>query len=202
MSTGHDGGNRYAALRTRAIESLLIEKGLLSERRPSTWSSRPTSSDIGPLNGARVVARAWVDPAFKERLLEDATAAVARARLRRLRLRVRASRSRTRRRSTTWSSARSARATRGACSACRRPGTSRRSTARAPCASRARCCASSAWSSTPTIEIRIWDSSAELRYIVLPERPGGHRASWRGRARGARHARRDDRHRPRRGARA
>jgi nitrile hydratase len=65
----------YVALRTKALESLLIEKGLLTaeavDERISTYER-----DIGPLNGARVVARAWVDPAFKERLLGDATTAV------------------------------------------------------------------------------------------------------------------------------
>jgi len=66
----------YVALRTRAIESLLIEKGLLSsdvvDRVVSVYEH-----DIGPMIGARVVARAWVDAAFRERLLTDAVAAVA-----------------------------------------------------------------------------------------------------------------------------
>lgn len=65
----------YVALRTKALESLLIEKGLLTaeavDERISTYER-----DIGPLNGARVVARAWVAPAFKERLLQNAIAAV------------------------------------------------------------------------------------------------------------------------------
>lgn len=60
----------YVALRTKALESLLIEKGLLSaevvDERISEYER-----DIGPLKGARVVARAWVDPAFKERLLRN-----------------------------------------------------------------------------------------------------------------------------------
>jgi len=74
MSTGHDEANRYAALRTRAIESLLIEKGLLSEKAVDVVVEA-YGSDIGPLHGARVVARAWTDPAFKQRLLADGTAA-------------------------------------------------------------------------------------------------------------------------------
>lgn len=69
---GHDSS--YAALRTRAIESLLIEKGLLSEQAVDVVVEA-YGSDIGPLHGARVVARAWTDPAFRERLLEDATKA-------------------------------------------------------------------------------------------------------------------------------
>ncbi|MBM3677459.1 MAG: nitrile hydratase subunit alpha [Actinobacteria bacterium] len=64
----------YASLRARAIESLLIEKGLLSEGAVDAVVSA-YENDIGPMGGARVVARAWVDPAFRERLLENATAA-------------------------------------------------------------------------------------------------------------------------------
>jgi nitrile hydratase subunit alpha len=61
--------------RTRALESLLIEKGLVSAEdvdRMITMYER----DIGPLIGARVVAHAWVDPEFKQRLLSDANAAL------------------------------------------------------------------------------------------------------------------------------
>ena len=74
MSTDHEDANSYASLRTRAIESLLIEKGLLSEAAVDVVVEA-YGSDIGPLHGVRVVARAWTDPTFKERLLEDATAA-------------------------------------------------------------------------------------------------------------------------------
>jgi nitrile hydratase len=65
----------YVALRTKALESLLIEKGLLTAGAVDERISR-YERDIGPLNGARVVARAWIDPAFKERLLRDGTAAI------------------------------------------------------------------------------------------------------------------------------
>src|SRR5262249_32021827 len=65
----------YVALRTKALESLLIEKGLLTAEAVDERISK-YERDIGPLNGARVVARAWVDPAFKGRLLGDATAAI------------------------------------------------------------------------------------------------------------------------------
>jgi nitrile hydratase len=64
----------YASLRTRAIESLLIEKGLLSAGAVDVVVDA-YGKDIGPLHGARVVARAWSDPAFKQRLLDDATTA-------------------------------------------------------------------------------------------------------------------------------
>jgi nitrile hydratase len=70
----HDQGTRYADLRTRAIESLLIEKGLLSDTAVDVVVDA-YGSDIGPMHGARVVARAWSDPEFKARLLADATPA-------------------------------------------------------------------------------------------------------------------------------
>ena len=72
----HPEPQSYATLRTKAIESLLIEKGLLStdaiDARVQAYEQ-----DIGPLNGAKVVARAWTDAEYKKRLLEDGTAAVA-----------------------------------------------------------------------------------------------------------------------------
>ena len=62
--------------RTRALESLLVEKGLVSSAEVDRLISM-YEQDIGPLVGARVVARAWVDPDFKRRLLADANAAIA-----------------------------------------------------------------------------------------------------------------------------
>jgi nitrile hydratase len=65
-----------AALRAKAIESLLVEKGLLA----SDAIDRVVEifeKDVGPLNGAKVVARAWCDPGYKRRLLADGTAAIA-----------------------------------------------------------------------------------------------------------------------------
>ena len=76
MTTEHDPATSYADLRTRAIESLLIEKGLLSQSAVDVIVEA-YGSDIGPMHGARVVARAWTDEAFKARLLEDATAAAS-----------------------------------------------------------------------------------------------------------------------------
>ena len=66
----------YVALRTKALESLLIERGLLSSEAVDARISQ-YEQDIGPLKGARVVARAWVDPEFKRRLLEDGASAIA-----------------------------------------------------------------------------------------------------------------------------
>ena len=69
-----EAGTSYAALRARAIESLLIEKGYLTEDAVDYVVSA-YEQDIGPMRGARLVARAWVDPAFKERLLGNASEA-------------------------------------------------------------------------------------------------------------------------------
>jgi nitrile hydratase subunit alpha len=63
------------ALRAEAIESLLIEKGLLDPADVDRIIER-YNERVGPMNGARVVARAWTDPAFKAALLADATRAV------------------------------------------------------------------------------------------------------------------------------
>jgi nitrile hydratase len=64
------------AVRTRALESLLLEKGLLPEGAVD-GVVEAYETDIGPMNGAKVVARAWVDPAYKRALLDDAPAAIA-----------------------------------------------------------------------------------------------------------------------------
>src|SRR5437773_8251532 len=63
-------------LRVKALESLLVEKGLVDPAALDVLIDT-YAHKIGPRNGARVVARAWVDAAYKERLLRDATAAIA-----------------------------------------------------------------------------------------------------------------------------
>ena len=64
------------ALRVKALESVLVEKGMVDpaelDEIVDTYENR-----VGPRNGARVVARAWVDPAYRERLLADGSAAIA-----------------------------------------------------------------------------------------------------------------------------
>ena len=72
----HHDTDSYHAVRARALESLLVEKGLVTTDAIDTVV-RMYEQDIGPLNGAKVVARAWVDPQFKQRLLEDGSAAIA-----------------------------------------------------------------------------------------------------------------------------
>ena len=64
------------ALRVKALESLLVEKGLVDAAALDAIVDH-FEHKVGPRNGARVVARAWIDPAYKARLLEDATAAIA-----------------------------------------------------------------------------------------------------------------------------
>lgn len=63
-------------LRVKALESLLVEKGFVDPAALDTLIDR-FENKIGPRNGARVVARAWADPAYKQRLLADAPAAIA-----------------------------------------------------------------------------------------------------------------------------
>ncbi|MFI5312077.1 MAG: nitrile hydratase subunit alpha [Gemmatimonadales bacterium] len=67
---------RRNALRAEALESLLVERGLVQPEVIDAIVAR-YEHDIGPMNGAKVVARAWTDPAFRDRLLVDAWAAVA-----------------------------------------------------------------------------------------------------------------------------
>jgi nitrile hydratase len=68
--------NRRLTERVEKIESLLVEKGIVArdalERLADIYEN-----DLGPMNGARVVARAWVDTEYKKRLLENATEAIA-----------------------------------------------------------------------------------------------------------------------------
>ncbi len=63
------------ALRVKAMESLLIEKGMLDPATVDAWVETYTEK-IGPRCGARIVARAWMDADFKARLLEDASEVV------------------------------------------------------------------------------------------------------------------------------
>ena len=88
MPPGHDHDRDHLlehvpsdpALRVKALESVLVEKGLVDPAAVDAWIEA-FETRVGPHNGARVVARAWVDPAFKQRLLADGTAAVAEMKL-------------------------------------------------------------------------------------------------------------------------
>jgi nitrile hydratase subunit alpha len=78
----HDHGHDHQAvpsdpaLRAKALESLLVEKGLVDRASLDTLVDT-YEHKVGPRNGARVVARAWADRAYKQRLLTDSTAAIA-----------------------------------------------------------------------------------------------------------------------------
>ena len=63
------------ALRAEALESLLLERGLIDPNVVDGLISR-YENDVGPMNGARVIAKAWTDADYRQRLLEDGTAAV------------------------------------------------------------------------------------------------------------------------------
>jgi nitrile hydratase len=64
------------AARVKALESLMIDNGMMTEAAVDAIAE-VYEKEVGPHNGAKVVARAWTDPEFKKRLLEDATAACA-----------------------------------------------------------------------------------------------------------------------------
>ena len=74
-STKHAHDLPAHALRAEALESLLLEKGFLTEEHIDKVVQR-FQNQVWPLNGAKVVARAWVDPQFKKRLLENGKKAV------------------------------------------------------------------------------------------------------------------------------
>jgi nitrile hydratase len=169
--SGHDHDEDAIALRVEALESLLAEKGLVD---PAAVDEviRHYEEDVGPMNGARVVARAWLDPAYKARLLADGTAAVAELGY--------AGRE--------GAHVRVVENQPGVhnvvvCSLCScypwsllglppswyKSPAYRSRVVREPRA----VLAEMGLDLSPSVEIRVWDSSAEVRYLVLPERPPG-----------------------------
>jgi nitrile hydratase len=64
------------ALRTEALESILVERQLVDPKVMDAYI-KMYEQDVGPMNGAKVVARAWVDPEYRERLLADGTGSIA-----------------------------------------------------------------------------------------------------------------------------
>jgi len=158
------------ALRVKALESLLTEKGLID---PNTLDAivETFETKVGPRNGARVVARAWTDPAYKARLLTDSRAAIAEfgfygygedmvvventSKVRNLIV----------------------------CTLCScypwsvlglPPVWYKSAPYRARAVIDPRGVLRELGEAVPDdIEVRVWDSTAELRYLVLPERPAG-----------------------------
>jgi nitrile hydratase len=72
----HDNHLSETVLRVKALETLLVAKGLVDPAALDVMIDA-YENKIGPRNGARVVVKAWTDPAYKARLMEDATAAIA-----------------------------------------------------------------------------------------------------------------------------
>ena len=72
---GHSDVPSDPALRTKALESLLTEKGLVDPAAIDSWIEA-YETKIGPRRGAQIVARAWSDPSFKAQLLDDASRAI------------------------------------------------------------------------------------------------------------------------------
>jgi nitrile hydratase len=161
----------YPALRARAIESLLIEKGYLTEEAVDVVVSA-YEQDIGPLRGARLVARAWVDAGFRERLLADAASAARELGV------------------GGFVSENVVALEQGggvhnvvACTLCScypwavlglPPGWYKSPAYRARIVREPRAVLSEFGLDLPReVEIRVWDSSSDLRYFVVPERPAG-----------------------------
>ena len=174
---GRDPGQEHQAvpsdltLRVKSLESLLVEKGLV-DRDALDALIDTMEHKVGPRNGARVMARAWTDPAYKKRLLENAPAAIAEL---------------------GFSSGQGEHMVvveNGpkihnliVCTLCScypwpvlgLPPVWYKS---APYRSRAvidprGILREFGTQLAPDVEVRVWDSTAELRYLVLPERPAG-----------------------------
>ena len=179
------------ALRTKALESLLAEKQLIDPAAVDAWIEM-YRDEIGPKRGAAVVARAWSDPAFKARLLADATAAIGEFGF-------------------------AGHAT-GHLQAVENTSQVHNLVVCTLCS----CYPFSLLGLSPSwyksneyraravrdprgvlkefgveldegTQVRVWDSTSERRYLVLPERPKGRRGLGRGGARQAGHAQFDDR---------
>ena len=159
------------ALRVMTLESLLVEKGLVD---PAALDALIDTFEhkVGPRNGARVVARAWVDPEFKKRLLADAGAAITELGY--------ASEGREHLVVVENTSQRHNLVVCTLCSCYPWPvlGLPPVWYKSAPYRSRAvidpRGVLREFGLQIPEeVEVRVWDSTAEMRYLVLPERPGG-----------------------------
>jgi nitrile hydratase len=167
----HDHLPSDSALRVKTLESLLVEKGLVDPRTIDAWVEL-YSEEIGPKRGAHVVARAWSDAAFRERLLSDATAAIdemgylgnATGHLMAL-------------------ENTAAIHTLVVCTLCScypfsilgiAPNWYKTAAYRARAVREPRAVlAEFGVALDDRVEVRVWDSTAELRYIVIPERPAG-----------------------------
>jgi len=174
MSDGHHHPEPQSDVerRVHALETLLRDKGLVNEEFIDDMV-QAYAHDIGPMNGAKVVARAWTDPAYRERLLaEDGTAAINEL---------------------GFGGAEGAHMVVVAnspevhnvvvCTLCScypwpvlglPPTWSKSPPYRSRMVREPRVLLAEMGCDVPDdVEIRVWDSSAEVRYLVLPERPAG-----------------------------
>ncbi len=175
--SAHDDDHHHPApvspveARARALEELLVEKGIL-RRDVVDAIVHAYENDIGPMNGAKVVARAWTDPTYRARLLADGTAAIAElgfggAEGEHLRV------------------VENTPAVHNVvvCTLCScypwpvlglPPAWYKSAPYRARMVREPRVLLREMGCDVPdAVEIRVWDSSAEQRYFVLPERPAG-----------------------------
>lgn len=159
------------ALRIKALESLAVEKGLVAKETIDKWVEM-YSEKVGPMRGAQVVARSWTDPAFRERLLADAGQAIkefgfeghATEHLKAI--------------ENTADTHNLVVCTLCSCYPFAVLGMSplwyRSAAYRARAVKEPRAVLSEFGVTLPeATRIRVWDSTAELRYLVIPERPAG-----------------------------
>jgi nitrile hydratase subunit alpha len=181
MSDDHDDHDHHASpmsrrprsemeLRAMALEAALVERGLVATDAVDELLDL-LENRLGPHNGARVVARAWLDPEFKARLLEDGTAAIAE-------LGISGPEGNVRVVENTGEVHNLVVCT--LCSCYPWPLLGLPPIWYKSFAHRARAVAEPravlrefGTEVGPEVEIRVWDSSAEVRYFVLPERPAG-----------------------------
>jgi nitrile hydratase subunit alpha len=166
MGKNHPNVDPYVVSRVRALESLLLEKGILAPDAVDRVIQR-YEADTGPMVGARVVARAWTDPAYRRLLLDDARAALGQFELDYAMLMV----------------VENTDAVHNlvVCTLCScypwpvlglPPTWYKMPAYRSRAVSEPRALlAEMGLAVDPRREIRVWDSSAEMRYMVLPQRP-------------------------------
>ena len=156
------------ALRVKALESLLVEKGMVNPEAVDAWIEVYTE-EIGPKRGAEVVARAWVDPSFKTRLFENGTEAISDFGLEQEHLQVVENTADTHNMVVCT-----------LCSCYPTPMLGIPPTWYKMAAYRSRAVRDPRGvlkefgvQVADDVEVRVWDSTAEVRYLVLPQRPAG-----------------------------
>jgi nitrile hydratase len=163
--------NKAMAERVDKMEALLLEKGLVSKDAMDKLIDI-YENDLGPMNGAKVVARAWVDPDFKQRLLDDATSAIAELGYGGLQGEHMVAKENTPKIHNVV-----------VCTLCScypwpilglPPSWYKSFAYRSKVVVEPREVLKEFGTTLPDdVEVRVWDSSAEIRYLVIPERPNG-----------------------------